>query len=264
MKTSNKLLIGLVLLLFSFPLILMMGFKAAIKNDRYVVRSNTGYKVSEPEPLKAFTAIKLNGIPFNNEFGLKARIKYGDKFSYRIKNYDEANPEQGRTDNCRVSWAGDTLVVDYNLKAVVKANEPSFFYGIEMDITLPRAVPVIAGGTTVTIDSSAVALGAMSFQLSNEAQLGVDGVVTTPREGTGVDLHKESVVYQTVFPDIAINANNASVRIGDHVHIKNLKLDLNGKSTINFSEAVAIDTLSGHISEASFFNAPYRFSKFLK
>jgi hypothetical protein len=72
------------------------------------------------------------------------------------------------------------------------------------------------------------------------------------------------VAYQTVFPAFTIDANNAFIRIGDHVNIKNLKVNLNGKSTINFSEAVTIDTLSGHISETSVFNAPYRFSKFLK
>jgi hypothetical protein len=264
MKTSNKLLIGLVLLLFSLPLILMMGFKAAVKNNHYVVRSNTGYEVSEPKEVKAFTAIKLNGVPYNDEFGLKTNIKYGDKFSYFIKNYDMDNPEKGRTDNLRVSLAGDTLVVDYSFKAVVKVNEPSFFYGVEIDITLPRAVPVIASGTTIAIDSSAVALGAMNFQLANQASLYADGVKIIQQQETGDPSSGKVVPYQTVFPAFTIDANNAFIRIGDHVNIKNLKVNLNGKSTINFSEAVAIDTLSGHISEASVFNAPYRFSKFLK
>ncbi len=264
MKTSNKLLTGLVLLIFSFPLILMMGFKAAVKNNHYVVRSNTGYEVSESKEVKAFTAIKLNGLPYNNEFGLKANIKYGNKFSYLLKNYDVAELEKGRTDNCRVSWAGDTLVVDYSFKSVVKANEPNFFYGVEMDITLPRAVPVIATGTTIAIDSSAVALGAMNFQLFNQASLYADGVTVIQQQETGDQSSPKVVAYQTVFPALTVNANNAFIKIGDHVNIKNLKLNLNGSSTINFSEAVAIDTLSGHISESSVFNAPYRFSKFLK
>lgn len=264
MKTSNKLLIALVLLVFSFPLILMMGFKSAIKADRYIVKNNNGYEVSEPQNVKSFTAIKLNGIPSDRNFGLKTHIKYGDKFNYIIRNYDAANPEDGRTDSCRISWAGDTLVIDYNLKAFKKINESNYFYGVDIDITVPHAVPVIANAAAVKIDSSAVVLGPMSFQLSNEASLGVDGVVRTQREAMEDDSYKESSVFRTVFPDIAINANNASVRIGDHVNIKNLKLHLNGKSTINFSEAVSIDTLSGHISEASFFNAPYKYSKFLK
>ncbi|MCH5715475.1 hypothetical protein [Niabella hibiscisoli] len=105
----------------------MMGFKAAIKSDRYIVKNNTGYEVSAPKEVKAFTAIKLDGVPFNNEFGLKAHIKYGDKFSYSFKNYDVTNPEQGRTDNLRVGWSGDTLVVDYSFKAVVKTDGPNFF-----------------------------------------------------------------------------------------------------------------------------------------
>lgn len=267
MKTSNKLLMGLVLLLFSFPLMLVMGFKAAVKNGRYIVKSNTGYEVTAAKEVKAFTAIKLNGIPFNNEFGLKANIKHGDKFSYFFKNYDVDNPEQGRTDNCRVSLSGDTLVVDYAFKTIIESNKnngPTFFHGVEMEITLPKAVPVIATGTTVSIDSSSATLGAMSFRLYNQAYLYAYGVVPDqPQEMTDRSSSKPAV-YQTVFPDITISANNAFVGIGDQINIKNLKVDLNGKSIIHFSESVTIDTLSGHISDAAVFNAPYRYSKFLK
>ncbi|MCH5715474.1 hypothetical protein [Niabella hibiscisoli] len=133
-----------------------------------------------------------------------------------------------------------------------------------MDITLPRAVPIIARGTTITIDSSTVALGAMNFQLFNQASLYADGDKTVQLQKANDQSALKLDVYKTVFSDISINANNAFVRIGDHINIKNLKVDLNGQSTINFSEAVSIDTLSGHISEASVFNAPYRYSKFLK
>ncbi len=264
MKTSNKLLLALVLLIFSFPLILMMGFKSALKHNRYIVKSDNGYQVSAPHNVKPFTAIKLNGMPLNNNSGLKTYIKRGDQFNYHIRNYNAADPEQGRTDSCRISWAGDTLVVDYHLKEPNTKSGSSFFYGVEIDITIPRAVPVIARGAAITIDSSTAALGAMSFLLSNEASLGVDGVVTTQREEAGGGSYKESVVYRTTFPDLAIEADNASVRIGDQVSVKKLRLGLNGRSVINFSEAVSIDTLTGHISETSFFNAPYKFSKFLK
>ncbi|MGE9311731.1 hypothetical protein ACLOAU_08795 [Niabella sp. CJ426] len=267
MKTSNKLLIGLVLLLFSLPLILMMGFKAAVKNNHYVVRSNTGYEVSEPKEVKAFTAIKLNGnVPASNDIGLRTNIIYGEKFGYSINNYNENHPEEGRIDSCRISWAGDTIVVNYDLKAFDKINSSNYFNGVEIDITIPHAVPVIANGATVivNIDTSAVALGAMSFQLSNGAILNVERLSADQWGRMDDQSLKKFIKLQTLFSDITINANNASIKIADQVNIKNLKLNLNGKSTVNFSEAVAIDTLSGHISEASFFNAPYRFSKFLK
>jgi len=252
MKTSNKLLTGLVLLIFSFPLILMMAFKAAVKNNHYVVRSNTGYKVSEPKEVKSFAAIKLNGIIEANDVRLKTFIRYGDKYSYFIKNYDRANPEEGRTDSCRIRVIGDTLLIEYIPRMLDKINETNYSYGIEMDITIPHSVPVIANAANITIDSSATALEAMNFELS-AGSLNISPVAT-----------QNEHTSQTVFQDITVNAHNASIEIGDRVKIKNLKLDLNGRSDINFREASSIDTLSGHISDASFFNAPYRYSKFLK
>ncbi|WP_114789891.1 hypothetical protein U0035_11240 [Niabella yanshanensis] len=254
MKTSNKLLIGLVLLLFSFPLILVMGFKAAIKADRYIVKNNNGYEVSAPKEVKAFTAIKLNGIPFTTEFGLKAHIKYGDKFSYFIKNYDMANPEEGRTDSCRIRLVGDTLLVEYTPRQSIRIDEPNYSYGIEIDITIPQSVPVIASATSITIDSSAAALGAMNFALS-AGSLDIRPIAT---------IQGEPMPQPVVFQKITVNAHHASIKIGDQVNIKNLELGLDGTSDISFREATSIDTISGHISEASFFNAPYRYSKFLK
>lgn len=251
MKTSNKLLITLALLLFAVPLIIMMGFKSAIKSENYVTKSNTGYGVYKPKELKSFAAIKLNGLPEKN-FGLKTFIRYGDKYSYFVRNYDEANIENGRTDRLRVRYVGDTLVVDYNLNSVTVMNAPNYSYGIEMDITIPHPVPVIANFANITIDSSAAALGSMNVELS------AGSFDINPAETQREDMP------QTVFRELTIKANNASINIGDRVNIKNLKVALNGRSDINFRETATIDTLSGHISDTSFFNAPYRYSKFLK
>ncbi len=252
MKTSNKLLIALILLLFSVPLISIMGFKSAVKADRYIVKSEMGYEVSAPTVVKPFAAIKLNGVMVDNNFGLKTFIRYGDKYGYFIRNYDQANLEEGRTDSCRIRLVGDTLVVDYHLKAFDKINVPNYSYGAEIEITVPQTVPIIANFAMIEIDSSAASFGAMKFDLT-AALLDLRPIAEN-RPG----------MNQMVLREITVNANNSSIKIGDQVNIKNLKIGLTGRSDINFRETASIDTISGHISEASFFNAPYRYSKFLK
>lgn len=251
MKTSNKLLIALVLLIFSVPLILMMGFKSAVKHNRYVVKSDNGYEVSESKEVKSFAAIKFNGVIESNATRLTAFIRYGDKYSYLMRNYDPANPEEGRTDSCRIRVVDDTLLIEYTPRLLDKVNETNYSYGIEIDITVPHSVPVIANATNISIDSSAAALGAMNFELS-AGSLDIKS------------LAKERKSQPVVFQAIAVNAHHASINIDDQIKIKNLKVDLNGRSDINFRESTSIDTISGHISDASFFNAPHKYSKFLK
>lgn len=264
MKKSNKLLIALVLLIFSFPLILLMGFKAALKADRYVVKNNMGYDVYEQKDIKPFAAIKLNGIVSHKDFGLKATISYGTKFSYRINNYNDAHPEQGRLDSCKVSMVGDTLLIGYGLKEDKVHSSGNFFYGIEVEIVIPHVIPVIANAATVDVDTSIARLDVMNFRLFNDATLTMRSVSKDQTIESDGNSSKDSLVYRTVFPGIVINADNASVMIDDRLHIKQLNLNLTGRSTISFTEAVTIDSMNGHISDQSFFNAPYRYSKYLK
>lgn len=263
MKTSNKLLLLLLVLLFLVPLMMMMGFKAAIKNNQYVAKNMNGYNAVAFKNLGPFKAIKINGGVRNvrDDFGLRCTIRYGDKYGYKFNDYDPQQFEEGRLDSCNVSIAGDTLVVNYSIKAneLYKSN---YYFGIQMEITIPETMPIVANAAKINVDSSAAGFSFLDFALTNKAELHINGNVnphTVIKEGNSY-----SVIPKAVFPKIIIDATTSKINLEENSAVKNLQVSLKGPSRLDCNEKAIIDTLSGSISDESVLNAPYNLVKKLK
>lgn len=261
MKTSNKLLMLLLVLLFSIPLVMIMGWKAAIKENRYVVKNINGTNGNAFKETGRFKAIKMNG-GLQRDKPLKCDIRYGDKYGYAFKNYDPQIFEEGRSDSCTVALAGDTLVINYNIKTneALKAN--NYYYGVGVEITIPETIPIVANAAMVNLDSSAARFSSLNFVLANKAELNINGNIyprTVTKEG-----NQYAVIPESIFPEIVIDATTSQINLNANSSVKKLQLSLKGQSRVNFDEKSAVDTLSGSISDESVFNAPYNLVKKLK
>ncbi|MCH5689761.1 hypothetical protein LWM68_39380 [Niabella sp. W65] len=148
MKTSNKLLILLLVLVFSLPLVLMMSFKAAIKNEHYIVKNSNGYDNVPAGALQPFKFIKIEGS-IRNEM-LKCNIKYGETNRYKWINYSS---EQHGDSSRLISYKGDTLVIHYQPKIETINGQESYWAGAELELVLNREVPVIAEGAVITVNT---------------------------------------------------------------------------------------------------------------
>jgi hypothetical protein len=254
MKTSNKLLILLLVLLFLIPLMTVMGFKAAIKNNQYVVKNTYGNNVSDFKDLRPFKVIKMDGD--SRDKLLKCNIRYGDKYGYKFNNYDPQRLEEGRSDSCNVGLAGDTLVVSYGIRAneALKAN--NYYYGVEVEITIPETMPIVASAAMVNMDSSAARFSSLNFSLTGNTLLNI--VNANSRRAENADIHK------AVFPKIVIDATSSQIDLNENSAVKNLQVSLKEQSRLNINEKTAVDTLSGSISDESVINVPYKFVQQLK
>ncbi|MFT3903786.1 MAG: hypothetical protein QM727_11480 [Niabella sp.] len=260
MKTSNKLLIALLVLVLVIPLLIMLSFKKAIQSDKYVVKNYYGDNVMPFRNLKPFHAAKLDGAMPDL---LKCNIKHGDQYAYKFQGF--VRDENDKADSCKISYIGDTLVITYHLKSIEEPNTShSYSYGNTIDLTLPETVPVIAKGATIYIDSSSVMNNPMNFKLSDNAVLNISGGIKTEPIRLGDNLFKDSVIYQTIYPTIVIEADGSEVNIAQSPIIQNLKIDLKGTSKLNIMENASVGSLQGTISPESIVNAPYRFIQNLK
>ncbi len=254
MKTSNKLLTLLLVLLFAIPPVMIAGFETAIKNNHYLVKSPAGFNVEPLNEMKPFKVVKLEGNRVDRRFGLVCHIYPGDKYGYRFTNYDPGHAENGRTDSCHTELLGDTLIVRYHTRSSEIFRPNNYHYGVQIEITVPKTVSVWANNSVVNIDSSISPLDALNLALTNNALVNI-GYNKDARDIGEPDMPT------AVFPKIIIEAANSEIILNRNSIVKNLQAHLHGNSTLEFADKAAVDTLSGTISDQSVLNAPYRYVK---
>ena len=255
MKTSNKLLMLLLALLFLIPLMMVMGFKAAIKNNQYTVKNMYGLHIPDFKYLKPFKVIKLNG-GLQQDKQLKCNIRYGDKYGYKFNNYDPGLLEEGRSDSCNISMAGDTLVISYGARTNEALKKNNYYYGVEVAVTIPETMPIVASAAMVNVDSSTSRFSSLHFSLTDNSLLNVGNADPRRAENSNAD--------KVVFPKIVIDAASSQIDLNENNAVKNMQVSLKGQSRFNFNEKAEVDTLSGIISDESVINAPYNLVKKLK
>lgn len=261
MKTSNKLLILFLVFLFSIPLVMIMGLKAAIKNNQYTMKNIYGGNTVAFKYLRPFKVLKIDGGP-QGDNPLKCTIRYGDKYGYRFNNYNPQQFEDGRLDSCNVSTAGDTLVIRYIARANEALEKNNYYTGVELEITIPETIPVVANAAVANMDSSVSHFSSLDFTLVNNAELNISGN-SNPRTVIA-EKNNYTTIPETVFPKIVVDATSSQINLGENNAVKNMQVSLKGQSRFNLNEKASIDTLSGSIADESVFNVPYRFVKKLQ
>ena len=257
MKTSNKLLVALLVLILVVPILIMMSFKKAIDNNLYTVTNFGGSSVGELKEVEPFKVILIENNLKNskdveaNKF-LKCAIIHGSQYAYKLTKFNNIN----KADSIDFHVKGDTLVIAYN-KMPDNIKRSDYYVGCEVEVNVPGNIIVIADNATVNIDNS-YKQQAMEFTLLNQAVLNVTAAL--PQKQTiplGNSLFRDSLISQTIFTDIKINATTSTVNIDNLPTIRKLELDLKGTSALNIPAGIITDTLNSRLSTDVLLNAPY-------
>lgn len=160
MKTSNKILLGLLAVVFTVPLLLAATLQSKIKKNDYTVEKydNTG-----PEKFASgsFTAAKVVKVIAPNPELLTCQLKVTDTMSYNYYKGDS-------NDSLKVFTSNDTLYIMYIAKQKkANKNENSNIGHFEINVSLPAFNNVVVDGAEVILDSLADSSG-MSVTLKNK------------------------------------------------------------------------------------------------
>ena len=214
MKTSNKILLGMVIVVFTVPLLLAAALQSKIKKGIYTVEKNDN---SSPEKISSgsFTAAKVVKIVAPNPDLLTCHLKPADTMSYSYYK-GESN------DSVKVFTSSDTLYIMYiDMQKKTTKNGNSNNDNFEINVNLPAFNNVIVDGAQVILDSFAASAGTLSVTLKNK------GVIKDGSENKEKSVSKElpaavikkehPVPVSAVFRQAAAtgNSNIANKRISD-------------------------------------------------
>ncbi len=252
MRTSNRILFTLLVVIFSTPLFLFMAFKTMIKNGEYTTVENNPGNYQTRSFSNDLKVLKLVG-PDNQV--LTCNLIPADTSSYSEENY------YGQ-DSIKVEQRGDTLVVRY---VDVKENENSANteqIHRKIDIRSNSFNTIVAAGATINMDAvNTTANPDIYFDLKNNARLQLGKTGTTEMNTfEQTEQPDDTVANPTsgIFKKLFINAHASNISIEKSANIGELNMQIQGLSIININNDSKIGHLSGSISDSSTVNANWQ------
>lgn len=248
MKTSNKLLIILLTLVFSIPLAMIMSFKSAVRNNQYVLKNSSGYDEMPEKRLNPFKVVLLEG---SGDQLLKCHIKNGTGFSYRINNYIE---NKHYDTSKMIRFQGDTLVIRHRPK-IDQSVDNNYIVEADLDLYLHQGVSVVARGAAVTVNTNNGGyVKPLEFDLSEDAEL----KITTDVNRNHFINDSISERHRFLIPFYSIKSNNSRVDIDAHIRVQKLNVVTGNNSTLTIGKHVMIDSLNASIAPETMVEAPYK------
>lgn len=161
MRTSNKILFGLLVVVFTVPLLLATSLKSKINKGEYIVKN---YGNEAPQRLRSgsFTAFKVVKVVAPNPEYLRCYLNVSDKMNYTYNSYEN-------TDSVNVYTRNDTLYVQYYVDEA-KAGVERQHERLDVRLDLPAFNNIVADGAEVIIVSPA-STGSLSVTLQNDGSI---------------------------------------------------------------------------------------------
>lgn len=214
MKTSNKILIGLLVIVFTIPLLLAYTLKKKIDKGDYTIemKNKRDNKYMHNGSIQPFKVVKVIGPRPEN---LYCKLKLSDKMNYSF--YNETS------DSVRIFNSGDTLYVQYNSN--LKPEELQKEDGVVVDLNLPAFTSIIVDGASVILDSLISDTTSLSVTLKNKGVIRDGTKKPKPPTDKGIShvtVKKDNLVNVSPLKNIDININT-KVEIGQ---IGKMKMDL--------------------------------------
>ncbi|MGN7784511.1 hypothetical protein ACTJIJ_08290 [Niabella sp. 22666] len=248
MKTSNKLLIVLLVIVFSIPLAMIMSFKSAIRNKQYVVKNSYGYEEMSLNHLKPFKVVMLEASDGQT---LTCNIKYGMGYSYKWNNYIK---KKHNNIGGLISYRGDTLVISYQPK--IAPDDDNYIQDADLDLVLNQEAIIISRGARVIVNTlNGGYTKPLSFDLSRNAELNI--TTTLDHRPDISDSLSES--NRTSVSQYAITCDNSRIDIEAHIRVQKLNIAADNNSTLIIGKNVMIDSLNASIAPETMVEAPYKF-----
>jgi hypothetical protein len=216
MKTSNKILLGLLVVVFAVPLLLAASLKSKIKNGIYTVEKRENYrnlKVTNGS-FDSFKAVKV--ISPKPEY-LKCFLKASSEMNF---NYTKENG----TDSVIVSTINDTLVIRYISlgNQDEKKSSRDWDNSIAVKVNLPAFNNLIVDGAVVIIDSFPASTNNMSVVIKNRGEL---------KDASSKKVNKDEDISKAIVPVKAekrsyYNAIDKKVEVARNIQVKAMQLDV--------------------------------------
>ena len=160
MKTSNKILLGLMVIVFTVPFLLASSLESKMKKGEYTVQKNENIRSGDMRS-GSFTAFKVVKVLAPGPDFLSCHLKLSDDMNYRYYN-------DGSKDSVKVFTSNDTLYINYvDGHRKTDQNERRNFTNIELNVSLPAFNNLVVDGAVVIIDSLPASLGILSVTLKN-------------------------------------------------------------------------------------------------
>ncbi len=159
MKTSNKILLGLLLVVFAVPFILATNIKSKITKGEYTVKNydNENKVYKRTGSFSAFTVVKVIAPAPDL---LRCHLQISDKMDYNYINY-------AGKDSVHVYTINDTLYIKY----VADEINNNYQNGFRISVNLPAFNNLVVDGAVVVLDSLPATKGNLSVILKNNGEL---------------------------------------------------------------------------------------------
>jgi hypothetical protein len=258
MKTSNKLLLAFLLLVFIMPLLMAVTLKNKIKNKEYVdlrsedINSHVGIYQGSFSPYKVLKLVS----PVKGVFTCRLHPSKTAHYYYS-RYYPGARPK----DSVRIYNSSDTLYMEYTPypDSVIQDgsnNESPMYFNIELNADLPSLEKLEIQGATATIDSLPDYLPLMEIILSDHAQLKIgeggskEESVTPPGSThTRLSCHVK---------DLTVKSTASELSFGPYFMADHLRLDVSGSSTLSVKGAI-INKVDGSLSDSTTVKASWKY-----
>ncbi len=247
MRTSNKILLGFIILCFLIPTFLLLSFKNKISHGRYTVETQQGqgsnFRSGHFKPYKMIKLASPSGRM------LKVILQHSDSLYYSYY-------QVGYGDSVRVYNEGDTLFVDYvNGKASEGMDELANLY---VNLKLPSFENLIIENAEVTLDSASAAFNRdVNAEINGTGLLNIGRANT--RRGGPDDESTEEFGYN--LNRLSVRMNEGEVAIGSKTDIKQLNVQAEGSGVLVITDGATIGEMTGRLSEKSSVKANWKYVK---
>ena len=201
MKTSNKILLGLLIATFVIPLLLAYTLKSKVRKGEYTIEKykNSGNDGSERSG--SFTAFKVLKIVAPGPDYLTCHLRQSGNLHY---NYYLPKG----SDSITVFTSNDTLFVKYVAqKNVSGENESARMDNLSIEVDLHAFSNLIVDGAEVIMDSIAASPGNLNVTLKNHAVI-KDGSKNNREviqgDPTGRRIKKKEVTKRAEIAEVSI------------------------------------------------------------
>lgn len=238
MKTSNKLLVILLINLVLIPTTIMLALSAKVKSGKYVL-GMTEYE-KEARAAKPISATGLLKLTAPKGAKLECTIHYSDSVYYR--KYGSADKRLS------VENSGDTLV--FSIPSSTAQSKDEDRNEIYLDLFMPFNGLLMLDGATAKLDSVAV-------DAEIEVAMQNNSILTLGNR----ERDKNTPLK---FASLFVQASNSDLNIPDLTSIEKLVLKLDGKSKLGFGQELQLANLEGTVSSETSVTGPAKWIYLLK
>ena len=157
MKTSNKILIGLIVIVFTVPFLLAASLKSKMEKGEYTVEKYNNNMNGGKMMKGSFTAYKVVKVIAPNAGSLTCNLHHSEIMEYQYY----AVPGE---DNLNISTSNDTLYIRYVAKPGRALEENGH---LQINVSLPACNSLVVDGAVVIIDPLITSPGSFSVHLQN-------------------------------------------------------------------------------------------------